>query len=129
MFCDYNRNLPFGNIGIAMTIFESILIKRVFAKEFVQGPNHKRNIEYIYRLVREACENEFTEDNAHTLDAFLRECFEATQYDSQNPAMEQVALDLHSALGVKWGEDPYGAIKKLKESPNQTPITYAVIKQ
>jgi len=30
-------------------------------------------------------------------------------------AKEQVLYDIHAALGIKWGDDPYSAINKLKE--------------
>lgn len=62
-----------------MNTFENWLVKRVIAKEVIQGYDHARNIEALYILIREACEKEFTEDNAPTMDAFLRERFEATQ--------------------------------------------------
>lgn len=33
---------------------------------------------------------------------------------AQSKAMAQVCLDLHAALGVKWGDDPYSVINELK---------------
>ena len=33
----------------------------------------------------------------------------------QAKRVEQVCYDLHEALGVKWGDDPYAAITKLRE--------------
>jgi len=63
-----------------MTTFERWFIRRVFARDFVQGHDHARNIERVYGLVREVCEDEFTEDNAPTIDAFLSEQFKKTQY-------------------------------------------------
>ena len=39
--------------------------------------------------------------------------------------MAQVRLDLHEALGVKWGEDPYSAIRALAEAAKQE-VTGAV---
>lgn len=33
----------------------------------------------------------------------------------QARAMAQVCLDMHGALGVKWGDDPYSVIRKLKK--------------
>ena len=38
----------------------------------------------------------------HTADVILR--------------MSQVCLDLHAALGVAWGDDPYARIKALKDA-------------
>ena len=63
-----------------MNAFENWFVKRTMAKDVVQGCDHVRKIEALYALIREVCEEEFTEDNAPTMDAFLRERFEATQY-------------------------------------------------
>ncbi len=63
-----------------MNAFEKWFVKRTIAKEVIQGPDHARNIEALYAMIREACEEEFTEDNAPTMDAFLLERFEAAQY-------------------------------------------------
>ena len=54
-------------------------LKGIFKKAVIQGHDHTRNIERIYKLLREAAEEEFTEDNAPTLDGFLLECFEKSQ--------------------------------------------------
>jgi hypothetical protein len=35
---------------------------------------------------------------------------------AQAYAMAMVCLDLHNALGIKWGDDPYQAIAKLREA-------------
>lgn len=63
-----------------MNKFENWFVKRTMAKEVVQGGDHARKIKELYALIREVCEEEFTEDNAPTMDAFLRERFEETQY-------------------------------------------------
>lgn len=34
-------------------------------------------------------------------------------------AREQVMLDLHTALGVKFGDDPYARIQQLKDAANE----------
>ena len=40
-------------------------------------------------------------------------------------AMAQVCLDLHEALGCKWGDNPYLAIADLREAqPQQEPLEY-----
>ena len=40
-------------------------------------------------------------------------------------AMAQVCLDLHEALGCKWGDNPYLAIAGLREAqPQQEPVRY-----
>lgn len=44
-----------------------------------QGSTHKNNMIIYYRILWEAAENEFTEDNRPTLEAFLTECFEAAK--------------------------------------------------
>lgn len=66
--------------GVTMNTLENWFVKRTMAKEVIQGWDHARKIEALYALIREVCEEEFTEDNAPTMDAFLRERFEATQY-------------------------------------------------
>jgi len=63
-----------------MNKIEKWFFKRVIARDVIQGYSHAKNIEALYLMVREACESEFTEDNAPTMDVFLRERFEATQY-------------------------------------------------
>lgn len=59
-----------------MSRFEKWFLKRVFAREVRQGPTHDLRITNLYGMVREATENEFTEDNKPTRDAFLKECFQ-----------------------------------------------------
>ena len=54
-------------------------LKKVFAQAVVQGRGHRVNIERIFKLLRYAVENEFTEDNAITLDVFMLELFEKSQ--------------------------------------------------
>lgn len=107
--------------------FEKWIIHRILRKAVVQSHEHEKNVKAFYGMIREACENEFTEDNAPTTDAFLRECFESTQYCPLPPIgteminkfiqvenMTNVVMDLHAALGVRWGDNPYAAIEKLK---------------
>ena len=62
-----------------MTKFEKWFIKRVIRKEVKQSDIHALNIRNLYSMIREACENEFTEDNDPTLNSFLKEQFERTQ--------------------------------------------------
>jgi hypothetical protein len=65
-----------------MTKIQRWFLRRLLRQEVVQGPDHARRISELYGLIREAAENEFTEDNAPTMDAFLSECFQTTQkYD------------------------------------------------
>ncbi len=51
-----------------------LLLKWICRKLVIQGPAHRANIIAYYRIMREAAEQEFTEDNKPTLDAFLGEC-------------------------------------------------------
>jgi hypothetical protein len=50
-------------------------LKKIIKKHVAQGSRHVDNIKDIYKIVRECCEEEFTEDNKPTLDHFLSECF------------------------------------------------------
>ncbi len=50
------------------------LLKYICKKLVVQGFDHKQNIIEYYRIMQEAAENEFTEDNKPTLDGFLTDC-------------------------------------------------------
>lgn len=61
-----------------MTKFEQWFIKRVIAREVIQGFDHDKRIENLYEMIRLACEKQFNEDNAPTMDSFLRERFETT---------------------------------------------------
>jgi len=56
--------------------FEQWFLRRVFAREVKQGPTHALRVTALYRMIREAAENEFTEDNKPSRDAYLREWFE-----------------------------------------------------
>ena len=69
-----------------MNAFERWFILRVLRKEVRQGPYHTVRIRDFYRMVRNAATLEFTEDNAPTMDAFLRKVFEETQsYPVETP--------------------------------------------
>ena len=50
------------------------ILCRICKKLVIQGPWHKSNIIEYYKIMRDAAENEFTEDNKPTLDSFLTEC-------------------------------------------------------
>jgi len=54
-------------------------LKKIFEQAVRQGPEHYENIGCIFKLLREAAENEFREDNAPTLDGFMLELFEKSQ--------------------------------------------------
>ena len=55
------------------------ILRRICKRLVVQGPQHRNNIVAYFRIMREAVENEFTEDNAPTREAFLQECLEASR--------------------------------------------------
>jgi len=42
--------------------------------------------------------------------------------EKQAHAMAQVCLDLHDALGCKWGDNPYLAIDRLKTAAQSAPV-------
>ena len=65
-----------------MNWFERWILKRIFRKMVTQGAFHQRRIEYLYKMIREACEDEFTEETEPSLDAFLFECFETSNAHS-----------------------------------------------
>jgi hypothetical protein len=52
-----------------------LILKNICKRIVKQGPLHQARITAYYKIMREAAEKEFTEDNKPTLDAFLQECF------------------------------------------------------
>ena len=67
-----------------MNLYFKYLIKKALDSRCVQGYSHEVRIREIYALIREVCVEEFPEDNAPTMDAFLRELFESTQHSPKN---------------------------------------------
>ena len=59
-----------------MNSLERWFLKRLCWKLVKQGYSHKKLITEYYRYIREAAEEEFTEDNKPTLDHFMTECHE-----------------------------------------------------
>lgn len=59
-----------------MTKFERWFLRRIFRNHIVQGPTHPQHIEDLYGMIRDACAEEFTEDNTVTLHLYLYERFE-----------------------------------------------------
>lgn len=51
-----------------------LLLKWACRRLVKQGALHRLRIVSYYRIMREAAEREFSEDNKPTLDAFLAEC-------------------------------------------------------
>lgn len=74
-----------------MNRFEKWLVTRIIRREVTQGATHLRNITGLYQMVREACADEFYEDNAMTLDATLHECFVAAHPWAENSLVEGAA--------------------------------------
>jgi len=68
-----------------MTRIKKWILSRIIRREIIQGFNHQRNIAKLYALIRESVEQEFTEDNGPTTDAFLRGLFESSQLAPINP--------------------------------------------
>jgi hypothetical protein len=71
--------LNLADLQKSKTKMKEDFLKKVFAQAVVQGRGHRVNIERIFKLLRYAVENEFTEDNAITLDVFMLELFEKSQ--------------------------------------------------
>lgn len=61
-----------------MNKFEKWFMNSIIRRQVRQGYNHSRNITELYRMIRTACENEFSEDNTATLNSFLLERFSET---------------------------------------------------
>ena len=62
-----------------MNKLETWFFKRILKQEVRQDYDHDVRITKMYQMIRDAARAEFTEDNEPTLDAFLRECFEAAR--------------------------------------------------
>ena len=58
-----------------MTKLEQWLVKRIIRKEVVQGYDHDKRITGLYRMVKDACREEFNEDNDPTLHSALTDWF------------------------------------------------------
>ena len=57
------------------------LLKKICKQIVKQSNAHRSNIVQYFRIMSEATEKEFTEDNKPTHDAFLRECLEEALQD------------------------------------------------
>ncbi len=60
--------------------FKRWVLKKIFSSYLRQGVNHNEHHTDIYGIIREEHRKIFNEDNEPTADAFLRECFEKSQY-------------------------------------------------
>jgi hypothetical protein len=59
---------------VKLTGFQTWILKKIFKKTIIQG-YAERNITLIYRLIHEAAEETFYEDNSITIDNYLRHYF------------------------------------------------------
>lgn len=59
---------------VALDRLVRLLLRWICRKLVKQGSLHRPRIVAYYRIMRDAAESEFTEDNKPTLDAFLGEC-------------------------------------------------------
>jgi hypothetical protein len=59
---------------VAIDRLVRLLLKWACRRLVKQGALHRLRIVSYYRIMREAAEREFSEDNKPTLDAFLAEC-------------------------------------------------------
>lgn len=71
-----------------MTKLEQWILRRILRKEVRQDYDHDKKISNLYSMIREACAEEFTEDNEVTRDDYLRQWFERTQYKPQYRPVE-----------------------------------------
>ena len=67
-----------------------LLLRWMCRKLVKQGSLHRPRIIAYYRIMREAAESEFTEDNKPTLDAFLRECHSEANKEARQPSLSEV---------------------------------------
>ena len=58
--------------------YEVLLFEWIVVRWMIQG-GHQGRITTMYRIIRNAFEKEFTEDNRMTGDQFLAECFNDSQ--------------------------------------------------
>ena len=66
-----------------MNSFDKWLLKGILRRTIIQGPDHHKWIRELYFMIRDACKNEFYEDNEVTMDDYLNEWFQQTQYENK----------------------------------------------
>ena len=71
---------------VAIDRLVRLLLKWACRRLVKQGALHRLRIVSYYRIMREAAEREFSEDNKPTLDAFLAECHSEANATAQPPA-------------------------------------------
>lgn len=75
-----------------MTRIEKWLLQRIIRRNVRQSPDHLSNITGIYRIVQDACQDEFNEDNRFTIDEMLKECYGHARIAAWN-AQDQAWID------------------------------------
>ena len=74
-----------------LTKFQILILRWIFGNAFIQSEFHERNIKKVFALIREACEEEFTEDNDATMDSCLLNCIEPSiKSDHYNKIMKEL---------------------------------------
>jgi len=66
-----------------MNCIEKWLLKRIFRKQVIQGYDHDKRIGNLFLLIRQACKDEFTEDNDATITASLTDWFNAAMQEAE----------------------------------------------
>ncbi len=67
-----------------ITRFQKKILSWIAKKIVIQSWHHRSNIIEYFKVMKDAAENEFTEDNAPTLNDFLDGCYrEAMGYNPQ----------------------------------------------
>ena len=69
-------------------LFGRWLLKRFCRKLVMQGHYHRSNIIYYYKVLQEAAQTEFAEDNTPTLNRFLTDCYESSKQAKQQEDAE-----------------------------------------
>lgn len=62
-----------------ITNFQKFILQKIFKKLVRQSWDHENNIVEIFKILREAVDEEFTEDNDITRDYFIADCLNKTQ--------------------------------------------------
>lgn len=67
----------------AITTFQMMVLRWITKRIVIQSQSHKTNIIEYFRILNQAAQDQFCEDNKITLDSFLQECFD-TALDKHN---------------------------------------------
>lgn len=82
--------------------FHRLVLSWIFDKSFSQGFHHYSNLVEVYGLIRKSLDEEFTEDNAPTLDYLTKECFNRSlKYDLINLKENNMENGLCEQLKIK----------------------------